>query len=183
MYYLPSTRFLYGGKCSIIDMKKDKHEEPAVPYWPSQLMTFLADIYEQHFQTRLVDWIFRTCRVCRWAQSQNQIILSIITLTEPFRIGLLECCLIMSQQFWRYAVYCNYDNTWLCTFCGVWWVFHQCTVINVYGSICLGHLSVRVQGNTSQKAVTLITIMRTSSYTKVTRFYFFHSFFCHKILS
>ena len=64
MYYLPTTQFLYDGKSSIIDMKKDKHKEPTVPYWPSQLMTFLADIYEQHFQARLVDWIFRTCHVC-----------------------------------------------------------------------------------------------------------------------
>jgi hypothetical protein len=164
-------------------MKKDKHKEPSVPYWPSQLMTFLANIYEQHFQTRLVDWIFRTCHVCWWAQSQNQIILGIIPFSEPFRIGMLECCWKILQLFWRYAVCCNYDNTCLCTFCGVWWVFYWCTVINVYGSICLGHLPVRVQGDISQKAVTLIVIVRTSYYTKVTNFSFSRSFFCHKILS
>jgi hypothetical protein len=170
-YYLPPTGFLYGGKsCSTIDMKKDKLGEPTVPYWPSLLMTFLADIYEQHFQTRLVDWIFRTSRVCWWAQSQNQIILSNIPLSEPFRIGLLEFCSKMLQYYWRYAVYCNYDNTWLCMFYGVWWVFHWRTVVNVYGCIGLGYLPVRLNGDTSQKAVTLVVIMRTSYYRKVTSF-------------
>jgi len=63
-YYLLTTGFLYGGKrCCKIDMKKDKHEEPTVPYGLSLLMTFLANIYEQHFQTGLVDWIFKTCLV------------------------------------------------------------------------------------------------------------------------
>ena len=63
--YLLTTGFLHGGKsCSKIDMKKDKHGEPTVSYGPSLLMNFLADIYEQHFQTSLVEWIFETCRVC-----------------------------------------------------------------------------------------------------------------------
>jgi hypothetical protein len=60
MYYLPTTGFLYGDKngCTI-DMKKAKYEEPTVPYGPSLLLTFLADIYEHCFQTRLVDWILK----------------------------------------------------------------------------------------------------------------------------
>jgi len=63
-YYLLTAGFLYSGKgfCNI-DMKREKHGEPTVPYGPSLLMTFLGDIYEQHFQARLVDWIFKTC-VC-----------------------------------------------------------------------------------------------------------------------
>jgi hypothetical protein len=65
VYYLPTTGFLYGGKSGCtIDMKKDKYEGPTVPYGPCQLLTFLADIYEQHFQTRLVNWICKMCRVC-----------------------------------------------------------------------------------------------------------------------
>jgi hypothetical protein len=64
-YYLLTTWFLDGGKsCSKIDMKKDKHGEPTLPYGPSLLIIFFADIYEQYFQTRLVDCIFRTSRVC-----------------------------------------------------------------------------------------------------------------------
>jgi len=63
-YYLSLTGFLYGGKRCKIDMKKDKHEEPTVRYGTSPILTFLADIYEQLFQTRLVDWIIRTWRVC-----------------------------------------------------------------------------------------------------------------------
>jgi len=68
-----------------------EHGEPTPPYGPSLLITFLAAIYEQYFQTRLVDCIFRTSCVCWWAQSQNQVILSIIPSSEPFRIGLLGC--------------------------------------------------------------------------------------------
>jgi len=90
-YYLFLTGFLYCGKRCKIDMKKDKHEEPTVLYGTSLLLTFLADIYEQYFQTRFVDWIIRTCCLCWWAQSQNQIILSNIPSSEPFRIGLFEC--------------------------------------------------------------------------------------------
>jgi len=44
-YYLLTTGFLHGGKsCSKIDMKKNKHGEPTLPYGPSLLITFLADI-------------------------------------------------------------------------------------------------------------------------------------------
>jgi len=65
MYYMLTTGFLCGGKRSCnIDMKKEKHGEPTVPYWPPILLTLFSDIYEQHFQTSLVDWIFKTCRVC-----------------------------------------------------------------------------------------------------------------------
>jgi len=47
MYYLLTTGFLYIGKsCCKTDIKKEKHEEPTVPYGPSLLLTFLADIYE-----------------------------------------------------------------------------------------------------------------------------------------
>jgi hypothetical protein len=62
MYYLPATGFLYGGKSGCtIDMKKAKYEEPTVPYGPSLLLTFLADIpvYEQRFQARFIDWILK----------------------------------------------------------------------------------------------------------------------------
>jgi len=62
---MPSAVLLYGGKsCSTIDTKKDNLEEPSVPYWLSLILIFLSDIYEQHFHTRLVDWIFKTCHVC-----------------------------------------------------------------------------------------------------------------------
>jgi len=46
--------------------------------------------------------------------------------------------------------------------CDFWQVHYWCTVLNVYGSICLGYLPVRVHGDTSEKVVTLIMIMRTS---------------------
>jgi len=49
-YYLLTTGFLYGGKsCCKTNINKEKNEEPTVPYGPSLLMNFLADIYEQYF--------------------------------------------------------------------------------------------------------------------------------------
>jgi len=50
IYYLLTTGCLYGGKsCCKTNIKKEKHEEPTVPYGPSLLKNFLADVYEQYF--------------------------------------------------------------------------------------------------------------------------------------
>jgi hypothetical protein len=66
---LHATGFLYGlkSRCKI-GMKKDTYEEPTVLYGPSLFLSFLADMYDQHFQ---LSWLIEFLKHASCANGHN----------------------------------------------------------------------------------------------------------------